>query len=160
MIAIIVAIDLNNTIGKNNSLPWHLPADLAYFKTVTMGHPIVMGRKTHEAIGRPLPGRQNIILTRDPGYEAEGCTIAHSVDEILDTYINQDLFVIGGAEVIKTFLPYTDKLYVTRIEERFEGDVFLPQIKSTEWRIVSSRQGITDVNNPYTYYFLIYERKR
>jgi dihydrofolate reductase len=160
MIAIIVAIDQNNTLGKNNRLPWHLPADLAYFKAATMGHPIVMGRKTHEAIGRPLPGRQNIILTRDASYQAHGCVVVHSVQEVLEGYAGEDVFVIGGAQVIKTFLPYTDRLYVTRIEERFEGDVFFPEIEPNEWQFVSTRQGVTDENNPYTYYFLIYERKR
>lgn len=158
MISIVVAMDKNRVIGKNNQLPWHLPADLAYFKSVTMGHAMVMGRKTYEAIGRPLPGRKNIILTKNRHYEADGCIIIHSVQEVLETFADEPLDVIGGAQIISQFLPFTKKLYITKIEESFEGDVFFPKINEKEWNLVSKKQGVTDEKNPYLYYFLVYER--
>ncbi|WP_047152108.1 dihydrofolate reductase [Aneurinibacillus tyrosinisolvens] len=160
MISIVVAMDQNRVIGKDNRLPWHLPADLAYFKAVTIGHVIVMGRKTYEAIGKPLPGRENVVLTRDQAYEAEGCIIVHSVGEALSAFDGKQIDVIGGAQIIAQFLPYTDTIYLTLIEESFEGDTFFPEISEEEWKLVSRKAGIKDEKNPYTYYFLVYKRKR
>ncbi|WP_027417952.1 dihydrofolate reductase [Aneurinibacillus terranovensis] len=160
MVSIVVAMDKNRVIGKDNKLPWHLPADLAYFKSITMGHVIVMGRKTHDSIGRPLPGRKNVVLTRDKTYAAPGCMIMHSVQDVLVKFGDEVIDVIGGAEIIAQFLPYTDKLYMTRIEETFDGDVFFPQINRDDWELISKEKGTTDEKNPYTYDFFVYQRKK
>ncbi|WP_096202527.1 dihydrofolate reductase [Bacillus sp. FJAT-45350] len=161
MISFIVAMDTNRVIGKDNDLPWKLPADLAYFKKVTMGNPILMGRKTHESIGRPLPGRDNIIITRNENYEAEGCIVVHSTEEIkkLEQERSDEIFVIGGAEIFKETLPIADKLYITLIHEEFDGDTFFPEIDMKQWKLISSEKGIVDEKNIHEHEFLIYERK-
>lgn len=162
MISLLVAMDKNRLIGKDNQLPWHLPADLAYFKKVTMGHPIIMGRKTFESIGRPLPGRTNIILTRNQNYEIEGCEVMRSIDDVkkMDEKMNEELFVIGGAEIFKEVLPFADRLYITKIEEVFEGDAFFPEINDNEWEEISVTQGVTDEKNPYRYAYHVYGRRK
>jgi len=161
MISFIVAMDKNRVIGKDNKLPWHLPADLAFFKRVTMGNPIIMGRKTFEAIGRVLPGRENIIVTRDNNYQAEGCRILHSVEEIveIDKLTKEELFVIGGAEIFKEAFPFAKKLYITLIDEEFTGDTYFPEFVNDEWELVSKEKGQKDEKNPYDYYYLTYIRK-
>ncbi|WP_226666745.1 dihydrofolate reductase [Metabacillus litoralis] len=161
MISLIVAMDEKHLIGKNNELPWRLPQDLAYFKRITMNHKIVMGRKTYESIGKPLPGRENIILTRDPSYQIEGCKILHSIDDILDLARNTDenVFVIGGAEIFKEVLPYSDRLYITHIHHEFEGDTYFPKLESSEWESVSTQHGVKDDRNPYEFDFVVYEKK-
>ncbi|MBM7602098.1 dihydrofolate reductase [Metabacillus crassostreae] len=160
MISLIVAMDENRLIGKDNQLPWHLPQDLAYFKRMTMNHKIVMGRKTYESIGRPLPGRENIILTRDHSYKMDGCKVLHSIEEILELSKNTDenIFVIGGAEIFKEILPYSDRLYMTHIHHNFEGDTFFPQLKETDWETLSVEAGIKDIKNPYEFDFVIYQK--
>jgi dihydrofolate reductase len=160
MISLLVAMDKNQLIGKDNDLPWRLPADLAYFKRVTMGHPIIMGRKTYDSIGRPLPGRENIIVTRDTSYEAEGCKVIHSIEEIvkMNEQTDQELFVIGGAEIFKEILPHSDRLYITEINEEFDGDTYFPAFDKAEWKVISEEQGIKDEKNPYDYTFLVYEK--
>ncbi|MDR4888608.1 dihydrofolate reductase [Fredinandcohnia sp. QZ13] len=160
MISLLLAMDKNQLIGKDNDLPWRLPADLAYFKRVTMGHPIIMGRKTYDSIGRPLPGRENIIVTRDTSYKAEGCKVIHSIDEIvkMSEETEQELFVIGGAEIFKEILPYSDRLYITEIDEEFEGDTYFPAFDKAEWQVISKEKGIKDEKNPYEYTFLVYEK--
>jgi dihydrofolate reductase len=160
MISLLVAMDKNQLIGKDNDLPWRLPADLAYFKRVTMGHPIIMGRKTYDSIGRPLPGRENIIVTRDTSYEAEGCKVIHSIEEIvkMNEQTDQELFVIGGAEIFKEILPHSDRLYITEINEVFDGDTYFPAFDKAEWKVISKEQGIKDEKNPYDYTFLVYEK--
>lgn len=161
MISLLVAMDQKRTIGKNNDLPWHLPADLAYFKRVTMGHPIVMGRKTHESIGRALPGRPNIIITKDKNYSAQGCRVIHSIEEIkgIEEKMEDEIFVIGGAQIFKETVQFADLLYITLIEKTFEGDTFFPEINKAEWELVLKEKGIKDERNPYDYFFLIYKRK-
>lgn len=161
MISLLVAMDKKRTIGKDNNLPWHLPADLAFFKRVTMGHPIVMGRKTHESIGRALPGRTNIIITRDKHYSAHGCKVIHSIEEIKNIEENKEdeVFVIGGAEIFNKAVDFADQLYITLIEDTFEGDTFFPEIVEAEWELVSKEKGIKDEKNPYDYFFLLYRRK-
>ena len=161
MISYIVAMDKNRVIGKDNQLPWHLPADLKFFKKVTMGHPIVMGRKTHESIGKPLPGRENIILTRNQTYKSEGCSVIHSVEELnrLVEEKNEEVFVIGGAELFKATFAHVDRLYITKIEHEFEGDTYFPDFKESDWKIISQEKGIKDEKNPYDYSFIIYERE-
>lgn len=139
-ISIIVAISQNRVIGNKNQLPWHLPEDLKRFKTITMGHAIVMGRKTFESIGRPLPGRKSIVVSRNPDYAAEGITVIHSLKEIIEQKedggrrkeaskeTNDEVFIIGGAEIFKCALPQVDKIYLTMIHKEFEGDTFFPEL--------------------------------
>lgn len=159
MLSYMLAMDRQRGIGVRNQLPWHLPEDLKYFKRVTMGKDIIMGRKTYESIGKPLPGRKNIILTQNKGYRAEGCTVVHSPREALAVSSTEEVFVIGGAEIFRLLWPRADRLYITRIEETFEADIFFPDISPSEWVKISSEQGIKDERNPYTYYFEVYERK-
>ncbi|MEH7500510.1 dihydrofolate reductase [Neobacillus drentensis] len=161
MISFIVAMDENRVIGKDNQLPWRLPEDLKFFKRVTMGHPIAMGRKTHESIGRVLPGRENIVITRQADYLSEGCTVFHSVEDFVKDSKNKsdEIFIIGGAEIFKETFAYSDRLYITLIHEEFAGDTFFPEYDLSKWKLVSSEKGIKDDNNPYDYEFLIYERK-
>ncbi len=153
-------MDKNRLIGKGNSLPWHLPADLKFFKQVTTGHPVVMGRKTHESIGKPLPGRENIILTRNISYDAKGCTVLNSISAIeeMGKKEKKEIFIIGGAEIYKLAFPIADRLYITTIDEEFEGDTYFPEFNESEWRLVSREKGLKDEKNPYDYYFTIYER--
>jgi dihydrofolate reductase len=160
MISLIVATAKNRVIGKDNRMPWRLPADMAYFKQTTMGHPVVMGRKTYESIGKQLSGRRNIILTRDPDFRAEGCEICHSIEAVLAVARSgeeQEFFIIGGDSVYSALFPFADRLYLTLIEKDFEGDAFFPEIDAQKWRLVSQTQGETNEKNPYEYSFLIYE---
>jgi dihydrofolate reductase len=161
MISFLVAMDQKRTIGKDNDLPWHLPADLKYFKQVTMGHPIVMGRKTHEAIGRVLPGRENIVLTREKSYTSPGCTVIHSIEDLLniDKEKDEEVFVIGGAEIFKEVFTSADRLYITLIEDVFEGDTYFPDFDQSEWEVVSKEKGIKDEKNPYDYYYIVFKRR-
>jgi dihydrofolate reductase len=150
----------NNVIGRDNALPWHLPAELAYFKRVTMGKPILMGRKTHLSIGRVLPGRRNIVLTRGD-FTAPGVDIVHSIDEALRLVEGEpELVNIGGAEVLRAALPRTDRFYLTRVHGEFEGDTFLPPLPAGEWREVSREERAADERNPYALSFLVLERIR
>lgn len=161
MLSIIVAYDKNRGIGINNQLPWQLPADLAYFKKVTMGKPIIMGRKTHESIGRPLPGRDNIIITRNSEYQSDGCIVVHSIKDIRALELeknDEEMFIIGGAEIFKELLDEVDKLYITVIEEEFQADTFFPEIDLCKWKKVSEEKGIRDEKNPYDYYFCVFEK--
>ncbi|WP_281889735.1 dihydrofolate reductase [Paenibacillus sp. YYML68] len=166
-ISLIAAMDQGGGIGHHNKMPWHLPADLQYFKRTTMGAPVLMGRKTFESIGcKPLPGRRNIVLTRDEQYAAEGCEVVSSVDDIVSLYgqngdrSGEELFVIGGAEVYKLLLPAADKLYLTEIARRFEADAFFPEVTPEEWQVTSRTAGVKDERNPYDYEFVVYERAR
>ncbi|UQD52459.1 dihydrofolate reductase [Bacillus methanolicus] len=161
MISLIWAMDENRVIGKDNKLPWHLPEDLKFFKRVTMGHPIVMGRKTHDSIGRNLPGRENIVITRKKDFQCDGCTILYSIQELINYAAkkNEEVFVIGGAEIFKEILPFADKLYCTLIHNSFEGDTFFPELNMEEWQLVSQEKGIKDEKNPYDFEFLIFNRK-
>lgn len=159
MISLIWAMDRNRVIGLGNSLPWSLPADLAYFKKMTTGHSIIMGRKTFESIGRALSGRINIIMTRDMSYSKDGCIICHSIEEALKLAEGNEVFVIGGAEVYSKFLLVADRIYVTLIDEEFLGDVFFPNIQLDSWILISEDKGIKDEKNPYDYYFKVYDRK-
>jgi dihydrofolate reductase len=140
-VALVVAAADNDVIGRGNALPWHLPADLAHFKRLTMGKPILMGRRTFESIGRPLPGRSNIVITRDPAFAAHGVRTVHSLDAALDLAAqialvdgSDELMVIGGAQIYAAALPRAQRLYLTRVHARPEGDAFLPAIDWSEWR--------------------------
>ncbi|WP_134683215.1 dihydrofolate reductase [Brevibacillus migulae] len=159
MISLIFAMDRNRLIGKNNELPWHLPADLQYFKRITSGHTVIMGRKTYESIGKPLPNRKNLVITRDHTLKLEGCTICTSVSEVLETVgKEEEAFVIGGAEVYKQFLPVADRMYITFIDESFEGDAYFPSYEEDQWKLIQSEQGIQDERNPYEHRFTVWER--
>ncbi|MFC8152157.1 dihydrofolate reductase [Bacillus paralicheniformis] len=161
MISLITAMDRNRLIGKDNDLPWHLPQDLKYFKEVTKGHAVIMGRKTFESIGRPLPHRENIIVTSNKELDIPNCQVMHSAEEAVRfaKNKNEECFVIGGSTLYAEILPFADKLYVTKIDENFEGDRYFPEFSEAEWEIVSRRKGLKDDKNPYDYEFLVYQRK-
>ncbi|MCF0204188.1 MAG: dihydrofolate reductase [Muribaculaceae bacterium] len=155
-LAIIVAVDKNFAIGKDGGLLCHLSADLRHFKSLTMGHSIIMGRKTFESLPNgALPGRENIVVTRNPGYVAQGAKVAHSLDEafLLATHPGE-VFVIGGAEIYKEALPKAEILHLTHIEHAFDGpDTFFPQLNANEWELVEKEPFTADAKNPYAYTF-------
>ncbi|HXC07134.1 MAG TPA: dihydrofolate reductase [Bacteroidia bacterium] len=159
VISIIAAISENNVIGKDNKLIWHLPADLNHFKELTTGHHLIMGRKTWESIGsKPLPGRTSIVITRDKKYKASGCTLVHSLDEALEAAKGQEeVFVIGGAEIYKQTMALAHKLYITRVHHKFEGDTFFPEI-GKEWFEAINNDFEKDAKNKYDFSLCEYER--
>lgn len=160
IVSIIVAMDRNGLIGRDSGLPWRLPADLKHFKSITMGKPLLMGRKTHDSIGRPLPGRRNIVMTRDPDYQAAGCTVVHSLDEALAEVAGADeVMVIGGANLYRQTLPEADRIYLTRIDHEFEGDTRFPAWADEQWKEVDRTDFEPDENNPYRYSFMVLERR-
>ena len=158
-VSLIVAMGKNRVIGKNNRLPWRLPADLRRFKSTTMGHALIMGRKTYESIGRALPGRKNIVLTKQKGFQPEGCFVASSIEEAISMAgTDEEVFVIGGAQVFARALPIARRIYLTLIEDEFDGDVFFPEIDDRLW-VEKDRQSFTaDQENPHSYTFLVLER--
>lgn len=159
VISLIVAMDRNGVIGAQGTMPWRLPADLKYFKQITMGKPVVMGRKTFESIGKPLAGRHNIVLTRDRSYEAPGCTLVHSAEEALAATANAaEVMIIGGAQIYRRFLPITDRIYLTQIDAAFEGDTLFPQLRAEEWRTTWVKAHEADARNPYPFRWLVLER--
>ncbi|MBI1286708.1 MAG: dihydrofolate reductase [Flavobacteriales bacterium] len=157
MITIIVAADENNVIGKDNDLIWHLPDDLKFFKQKTSGHPIVMGRKTYESVGRPLPNRTNIIITRDKGFQAEGCVVVNALDEALSVAKDDEIFIVGGAEIYKQAFPITDRIYLTRVHGTFDGDRFFPEL-GNEWKEVESVLHPKDEKHVCAFTFKTYEK--
>lgn len=160
-ISLIVAMATNRVIGLDNRLPWHLPADLQHFKAITMGKPILMGRKTWESIGRPLPGRTNIVITRDNAYQAEGCVVVHDIPAALAAASGHDeVMVIGGAEFYRQVLPQADTLYLTCVDGDFEGDTFFPELADDDWREVACEAHAADEKNPHAYRFITLERVR
>lgn len=161
MITFVVAMDRNRGIGFRGKLPWRLPADLKFFKQTTTGHTVLMGRKTYESIGKPLPNRINVVLTRDPSWNAnaEGVHTVHSVEEALSRFGGGELYVIGGSEIFTALLPRADKLIVTHINHEFETDTIFPEFAGHGWKAVSRTPGLTDEKNPYAYEFVVYERE-
>ena len=164
-LAVIVAAAANGVIGRNNALPWHLPEDLRYFKRVTMGKPIVMGRKTFESIGKPLPGRTNIVITRKTDWNAAGVKVVHSLDDALALAEDialidgaTELMVIGGAEIYQAALPRAQRLYFTEVHAEVEGDAVLPPIDWSDWKEVSRERFTASETNPYDYSFAVFER--
>ena len=163
MVTIIAAIGQNNELGKGNDLIWHLPADLKRFKKVTTGHPIIMGRNTFESIGKPLPNRTTIIITRNKNYFIEGCLIAYSLQEAITmaNEINTDSFIIGGAQIYKQALETlsVDQLDITLVHQSFDADVFFPKIDTAVWQQVSKEDFKADEKNKYDYSFVSFTRK-
>jgi len=158
-ISLIAAMADNRVIGRDNRLPWRLPADLRHFRKITLGKPVVMGRKTWESIGRPLPGRTNIVVTRDPDYLAEGCVVAHSVDEALTACAgSEEVMVIGGANLYQQLLDRADRLYLTRVRAEVEGDAWFPAFDAAQWREVEHESHRRDDANEFDYEFLLLER--
>jgi len=161
-ISAIVAMSENHVIGDDNQLPWHLPADLKHFKTITSGHPILMGRKTYESIGRPLPNRTNIIITRNASYEAPGCIVVQSINEAVESAASlgsNEIFIIGGAEVYKQLLPNIERIYLTIVHDVFDGDAFFPEFNANDWIEKEKVKHDADENNEYAYSFILMERK-
>lgn len=161
LISQIVAMTENRVIGRDNAMPWHLPADLAHFKQTTLGKPIVMGRKAHEAIGRPLPGRRNIVMTRNPDYAAAGCDVAHSAEQALAAAGDvEEVAIIGGEDIYRLFLPMTDRIHLTLIHTELEGDTWFPSLDERHWRVAEERERPADDKNPYRMTFRRLERIR
>ena len=161
MLSIIVAKAKNNIIGKENKMPWHLPEDLKHFKNLTTGHTIIMGRKTFESLGKPLPNRKHIIFSQNPDFkvEDENVEVVHSLLQIQDLIEGkEEAFVIGGAMIYNFLMPYVKKMYVTEIDKEFEGDTFFPKIDDNIWKETSREKGIKDEKNNLDYYFVTYER--
>ena len=162
IVSLIVATAENDVIGKENSIPWYLPADLAHFKQTTMGHPIIMGRKTHESIGRALPGRYNVVITRQKSYRAEGCAVVHSLDDALklpEVKKANEVFIIGGAEIYKLAMPLAKRIYLTKVHASVEGDKFF-KFDSDEWHQISNEKHAAYKKNQYDYEFIVLERKK
>lgn len=158
-LSLIVAMATNNTIGLNNKMPWHLSADLKKFKKITMGHPIIMGRKTFESIGRALPGRQNIIISRNPDYQQPGCLVFNTLDKALQSSAEYDeAFIIGGATLYEATLERADRLYITEIKKEFSGDTWFPSINKKQWQEVAREDISDDSSVNFNYSFIVYER--
>ena len=164
-LAAIVAMTPQRVIGADNQIPWYLPADLKYFRRRTLGHPVLMGRKCFQSIGRPLPKRTNVVLTRNPFFLSSGVVVAHDGDEALAVAREaaaeagvETVFVIGGADIYRLYWEATDVLYLTEVEADVEGDVYFPEVTDAEWRLVSSERHEPDAKNEYAYTFHVYER--
>ncbi len=161
IISAIVAATRNWVIGKDNEIPWYLPSDLKYFKKTTLDHHIIMGRKNYESIGRPLPKRVNIVVTRKKGYEAPGCVVVHSIEDALKVARDNketEAFICGGGEIYKQTMDIIDRLYFTEIEATVEGDIFFPEFSEDDWELVSIERNQADDRNEYGYNFKVYER--
>ncbi|MCF8247373.1 MAG: dihydrofolate reductase [Saprospiraceae bacterium] len=161
IVSAIVATARNLVIGHENQIPWYLPADLKYFKKMTTGHHVIMGRKSFQSIGRPLPNRTNVIITRDLFFVATGCTIVHSLEEALELAEangETEAFIIGGGEIYHKSWPYLDRLYLTEVDTEPEGDVFFPAVNEMEWRELSSEAHPADEKNEFGFVFRILER--
>ncbi|MPZ43495.1 MAG: dihydrofolate reductase [Betaproteobacteria bacterium] len=158
-ISLIVAMSRNRVIGRNNAIPWRIPAELARFKQLTMGHHIVMGRKSWESIGRLLPGRTTVIVTRNPDLRVQGALIAASLPQALGLAAqDEEIFVIGGAEIFRLALPLAQRIYLTTVEIDIEGDTFMPHVDPAAWRCVSSESHPPDATNPLAWVLEIYHR--
>jgi len=161
-LSLIWAMDEQGLIGVNNKLPWKLPADMAWFRKNTLGKPILMGRKTFDSIGKPLPKRHNFILTTQVQLHIDGCSVVHDIgaamQEAESLSQGEELMVIGGAEVYRLCLPQASRLYVTRIHEQFEGDAWFPEIDWSDWQLVSSQEYEADAENSHAYGLMVYQR--
>ena len=159
-ITIISAVSENNVLGKNNKLIWHIPDDLKRFKKLTLGHSVIMGRKTFESIAKPLPQRKNIILTRNKNYKAKGALIAHNVKEALNFCENDNQpFIIGGGEIYKLFMNISNKIELTRIHKSYDGDAFFPEILEEKWKLVKSKKNNLNETKIINFSYLTYIKK-
>jgi dihydrofolate reductase len=157
-ISIVVAMSSNSLIGRDGDLPWHLSADLQHFKSITMGKPMVMGRLTYESIGRPLPGRENIVLTRDPDYKADGCTIVHDLEQITSRCSDtEEIMIIGGAQLYIETIPLANKLFITEVHAELAGDTFFPDFDRKQWREIERQYFDADEKNDFDYSFVVLE---
>jgi dihydrofolate reductase len=154
---IIVAVADGGVIGAGGGMPWHISEDLQYFKRTTTGHAVVMGRRTFESLGRPLPNRTNVVVTHREDYRPEGVEIVHSLEEAVRNY--PDAFIIGGAEIYRQAMPLADELYLTRVHAAFDGDVYFPEWDRAEWTLVSSEYHERGADFPHPFEFLVYARK-
>ncbi len=162
IISAIVATAKNNVIGKDNNIPWYLPADLKYFKKTTLGHHIIMGRKSFVSIGKPLPKRTNIIITRDPFYIATGCIVTHSIEEALHIAKEngeEEAFIIGGGQIYQQAFPLLDKIYLTEVDAEVEGEIYFPKINEDEWKEIKKEAHVPDEKNEHAYVFRVLKRK-
>ncbi|MEM6396483.1 MAG: dihydrofolate reductase [Bacteroidota bacterium] len=159
----IVATDQKGTIGKAGQIPWYLPADLKYFKRTTIGHPVIMGRKTFDSIGRPLPKRTNIVLTRDPFFVATGTAVVHSIEEALShpsISSSEEVFVIGGGEIYRITLDITDRVFLTKVDTNIEdGDAFFPELDPDVWTLAREEKYQADEKNEFDFTFQVWEKK-
>lgn len=161
MLSFIVAMDKNRVIGKDNDLPWHIPNDLQFFKEKTTGNTIIMGRKTFDSLGRVLPNRKHVVLTRTKQKYPDGVEVVHTIEDIIayhEAHKDEELFIIGGGHLFTQLLPYANRLYITEINESFEGDVFFPEINKHDWKETSRIKGTQDEKNTYEYDFVTYDR--
>ncbi len=161
IVSAIVAAASNGVIGRDNQIPWRLSGDLKYFKRTTLGHFVIMGRNSFDSIGRPLPKRTNVVITRNPFFIATDCLIARSVEEALTLALDhgeQEAFILGGGEIYRQSMQYWDKLYLTRVEADVEGDVFFPEPAWEEWRLISSESHPADEKNDFPFRFEVYQR--
>ena len=160
IISIIVAMADNRVIGIENRLPWKLPADMKWFRQQTMGKPVLMGRKTFDSIGKPLPNRRNIVVTREAGLVLEGCEVVNSVDAALELCRNEtEVMIIGGASFYEQMLPRADRLYLTLVHAQIEGDAHFPHIDFSQWREIERHDHSADGTNPFNYSFVVLERR-
>ena len=166
-LSMIVATAQNRVIGRDNALPWYLPNDLKYFKQTTLGKPVIMGRKTYESIGKPLPGRTNIVITRQTDYLPEGVKVVHSVAEARDLAESvclidgqEEAMIMGGAEIYTLALPDADRLHLTEVPADVDGDAYFPEYDKTEWQEISREDFNAEGPNPYNYSFVVYDKKR
>ena len=160
MITIIAAIAENNALGKDNKLIWHISADLKRFKKVTSNHHVIMGRKTYESLGKPLPNRTNIVITRNSSFKANGCVVVNSLDEAINaSKEDNNPYILGGAEIYKQAIEIADKLDLTFVHHKFEADVFFPEIDKTIWKETSRKDYIADTKSNYDYSFVTFKRR-
>jgi dihydrofolate reductase len=161
-LSLIVAVSENNVIGKDDALPWSLPDDLKYFRQKTEGKPVIMGRKCYESIGRPLPNRRNIVVSRKEDLKIEGCEVVGSLEEAVEIAKGdaEEIFVIGGAQIYELALPLAGRLYLTRVHAEIDGDVFFPEVDENEWKEVSREEHDADQEHQDAFTFLVYERRR
>jgi dihydrofolate reductase len=160
-LSLLVAADEKNVIGKDNKLPWHLPNDLKYFKNLTWGMPILMGRKTFDSIGKALPGRKSIVITRNKDWKHKNVEVVHSIEEAINSAKADDIkeiFVIGGAEIFSSSFNKADRIYLTRIHHQFEGDVFFPELPANDWALVQNKICNADDKNAYAHTFQVWDK--
>ena len=161
-VSLIVAASENNAIGKNNQLLWHLPNDLKFFKNTTWGMPVIMGRKTFEAVNKPLPGRFNIVITRQQGWNADGVIVAKDINDALQKASEtncKEIFIIGGGEIYKQAMEMADKIYLTRVHANIDGDTFFPVVDENKWQLTSNQEFAADEKHAFAYSFQVLTKK-